>query len=80
MKGNKITGRPIIVNDLVFIPNKGNSKLDKLFVGPFKVIEVLPYNNVLLDNGYQFHMNQIRISGVDTIFCGSVEESENQVV
>ena len=73
LEGNKVTGRLIELNDEVFIPNSDAAKLNKPFVSPYKVIEILPHNNLLLDNCFRLHMNQVRVRRANASLWGSVE-------
>ena len=46
----------------MLIPNSDKkNKLDKPFIGPHEVKELLPYGNLLLDIGYRVNQNQCRV-------------------
>eukprot|EP00834_Sanchytrium_tribonematis_P004556 NODE_231_length_12072_cov_0.605780.p1 type:complete len:264 gc:universal NODE_231_length_12072_cov_0.605780:268-1059(+) len=64
---------PIQLNDMVLVPNPNDkTKIDKEFVEPYRVVEILPYGNILTDNGGRFNQNQVkRIQ--DKITSGDVE-------
>ena len=41
------------------MPNENRKdKIDNSFVGPYEVVEVLPYGNLLLDNGSRINQNR----------------------
>ena len=49
------------VNDKVFIPNpEASGKLDAGFIGPYTIVELLPYHNILVDNGSRWNVNQVK--------------------
>eukprot|EP00834_Sanchytrium_tribonematis_P008596 NODE_1062_length_2379_cov_0.228947.p2 type:complete len:160 gc:universal NODE_1062_length_2379_cov_0.228947:1550-2029(+) len=52
---------PIQLNDMVLVPNPdAKTKIDKEFVGPYRVVEIFPYGNILTDNGGRFNQNQVK--------------------
>ena len=64
----------------VFVPNtKRENKLDDPFVGPYRVVEVLPYGNLLLDNGSRVNQNQCRIFSGKTESTGGVSEDSDSL-
>lgn len=49
------------IGDLVLVKNESGHKLDSLYLGPFKVIEIGDFNVTIMTNGQknQIHKNRI---------------------
>ena len=55
------TSEEIQGGTMVYVPNpKRENKLDDVFVGPYTVVDVLPYGNLLLDIESRVNQNQCR--------------------
>lgn len=74
-------GPDVEVGMHIVVEKPSANKLDNVFDGPFKIIEIFPYGNLLLSNGHRVNVNQCRLyqrpeSGGSVDSCVEIQSSE----